>query len=93
MKRNQITTKLCKNLKSNKNIIIFFTNCDNISIAFFKKKKESWKEGPTNVKIQMDSSPFVPTSQTHTEGHSFRQTNINYYQRDYVQLYYYYNNI
>ena len=39
MKRNQITTKLCKNLKSNKNIIIFFTNCDNISIAFFKKKK------------------------------------------------------
>ena len=40
MKRNQITTKLCKNLKSNKNIIIFFTNCDNISIAFFKKKKK-----------------------------------------------------
>ena len=48
MKRNQITTKLCKNLKSNKNIIIFFTNCDNISIAFLKKKKKKKREGRTH---------------------------------------------
>lgn len=60
MKGNQITTKLCENLKSNKKY-------HNISISIVFHIKMSWEEGPTQEKLQMDSSPFVPTNQTHAE--------------------------
>lgn len=45
MKGNQITTKLCENLKSNKKY-------HNISISIVFHIKMSWEEGPTHEKLQ-----------------------------------------